>query len=68
MIKPPISNKTLNAIARGIFKKLDEDIKDRRGLKSIWATIDKDVMEGELKPAWENIFRSEVEKHLGARS
>lgn len=49
-----------NAVVARIFNRLDIDIRDRRGLKSAWTEIEDDVMNGELRPAWEHIIRQEI--------
>lgn len=56
--------KTEQSIPSRIFDKLEKDILDRSGLKAVWASIDDDVMELEIKPEWEAIIQNEI-KDLG---
>lgn len=49
-----------DAVVKRIFNKLDTDIRDRRGLKHEWSSIDEDVMRCELRPAWERIIHKEI--------
>lgn len=50
------------AVARRIFRRLDRDIRDRRGIKHEWDAISDDVMVGEIRPTWETIITEEVAK------
>lgn len=45
---------------KNIIQDLENDILDRRGLKWEWHSIDPDIIENEIKPAWAKI----IEKHL----
>lgn len=48
------------AVARRIFRRLDEDIRDRHTLKHDWRSIEDHVMR-EIRSAWETIIAEEIE-------
>ena len=52
----------MSDIVKRIFERLDKDIRDRRGLGNEWEAIDSDVMDDELRPAWEKIIAEEIAK------
>jgi hypothetical protein len=54
----------VKAIAHRIFKRLDEDIGDRRGIKHEWDAISREVMNGEIRPTWQRIITEEVEREM----
>ncbi len=41
---------------RKIFKALEVDILDRRGIKWEWEKIEREVVNQEIKPAWRKII------------
>lgn len=49
-------------LVRLAFDALSDDIADRRGLKWEWEKVDDDVMQGEIRPAWEAIIASVLQK------
>jgi hypothetical protein len=51
-------------LVRLAFDALSDDISDRRGLKWEWTKVDDDVMQEEIRPAWEAIISECVRKHL----
>lgn len=40
-----------------LIKELIGDIRGRAGLGDAWESIDKDVIENEIKPTWEEIIK-----------
>lgn len=64
--EPKRSEGSLERVVRRIFERLDTDIRDRRGLKHEWGAIDDDVMNDELRPAWEKILTEEISRLLDA--
>lgn len=53
----------LELIAAEIFEKLSRDISDRRGLKYEWEQIDEEIINEELRPAWERIIKKVIRKY-----
>jgi hypothetical protein len=51
-------------LVRQAFDALSDDISDRRGLKWEWTKVDDDVMQNEIRTAWEAIISECVRKHL----
>jgi len=62
----PAKPGSLERVVRRIFERLDIDIRDRKGLKHEWGAIDDDVMNEELRPAWEKILTEEISAMLNA--
>jgi hypothetical protein len=54
----------VKAIAHRIFKRIGEDIGDRRGIKHEWCAICPGVMNGEIRPTWQRIVVEEVEREI----
>lgn len=48
-----------------LFRTLEKDITDRRGLKSEWYSIDDDIME-ELRANWEAMFTIAIRENVQA--
>jgi len=60
------SSGSLDPVVRRIFERLETDIRDRKGLKHEWAAIDDDVMNEELRPAWQRILTEEISTLINA--
>lgn len=43
-----------------IIEAIEADICDRRGLKSVWCSIDQKVLDEDIKPTWKNIIQEVI--------
>lgn len=54
----------VDSTVQRILERLTTDIRDRHGLKHAWAAIPKEVMNTELRPAWERLLTEEISELL----
>jgi len=50
-------------LSEKIFKKLSDDIRDRKGIGDEWESIDSDIMRDEIKPTWIEIIEKVLNEH-----
>lgn len=55
-------NLNTQLLANRIFRRLENDLRSRKGLRDAWDSVDPETMAYEIRPEWLSIIREESER------